>query len=170
MCFECEGKLTASRPEMPEAALTNDMMIFYAPRELYTNNVTVVEMICASVCITSMICCTLELKHRNENPLDSELHMSRHRMGARGNATSFPLPWSSLLEELVDLDAREQSQVSPDLPWTGSELAEKVAILLKTYDDENAEQMAKVIHQALVRRHVVLQLIRGAKTEGIVRM
>ena len=45
---------------MPPAALANDMMIFYAPRELYTKKVTIMEMICASVCLTSMICFSLE--------------------------------------------------------------------------------------------------------------
>ena len=40
---------------MPAMSLANDLMIFYAPRELYTLNVTVMEMICASVCLTSML-------------------------------------------------------------------------------------------------------------------
>ena len=85
---------------MPPMALTNDMMIFYAPRELYTQRVTVMEMMCASVCFTSMICFTLEWKYRNENPFDDRVHMARHRMGARGNATSFPLPWEAVLQQL----------------------------------------------------------------------
>ena len=49
---------------MPHAALANDLMIFYAPRELYDREVTVLEMICASTCVTSMICFTLEAKYR----------------------------------------------------------------------------------------------------------
>ena len=166
VCSDCEVALIAAQPRMPPAALTNDMMVFYAPVRIYTNDVTVVEMICASVCITSMICCTLELKHRRENPLDSNVHMPRHRMGARGNATSFPLPWSDLLNDLVRLDELQDAQQTPDLPWTGAELSDKVSILLKTFDDELAETMAKVVHQALVRRHVVLQLIQGAKNRG----
>ena len=40
---------------VPPAALANDMMVFYAPKELYTQKMTVMEMICASVCSTSMI-------------------------------------------------------------------------------------------------------------------
>ena len=56
---------------MPPMSLCNDMMIFYAPRELYTLEATVMEMICASPCITTMVCFTLELKYRRENPLDS---------------------------------------------------------------------------------------------------
>ena len=54
---------------MPPAALTNDMMVFYAPRELYVDKVTVMEMLCASVCITTMVCFTLEAKYRKENRL-----------------------------------------------------------------------------------------------------
>ena len=100
---------------MPPAALTNDMMIFYAPVELYTLNVTVVEMVCASVCITSMICSTLEMKHRRENPFDNTVHMANHRMGARGNATSFPLPWSSLLAELQRLECIPGVRYEPRL-------------------------------------------------------
>jgi hypothetical protein len=151
---------------MPPAALTNDMMIFYAPVELYTLNVTVVEMVCASVCITSMICSTLEMKHRRENPFDSTVHMANHRMGARGNATSFPLPWSSLLAELQRLDADQESDTSPDLPWTGAELSDKISVLIKTHDEHDTLSMAQFVHQALVRRDVVLQLIRGAKNRG----
>ena len=45
---------------MPPAALANDMMIYYGPSEFYTETVTVMEMLCASVCITSMTCFALE--------------------------------------------------------------------------------------------------------------
>ena len=60
LCTECEQSLRKRTPELPQAGLTNDMMIYYAPTELYKLNATVMEMICASVCITSMICFTLE--------------------------------------------------------------------------------------------------------------
>ena len=157
---EATGVLSAWTPTELVVACANDMMI-------YINNVTVIEMVCASVRITSMICCTVEMKHRNENPLDSTVHMARHRMGTRGNATSFPLPWSSLLSELVRMDTTGTADYRPDLPWTRDELSDKVSILLKTFDDNATETMAKVIHQALVRRAVVMELIQGAKIEGI---
>ena len=64
---------------MPPAALANDMMVFYAPKELYTQKVTVMEMICASVCLTSMICFSLEKKYRGERAFDEEVHMQHHR-------------------------------------------------------------------------------------------
>ena len=148
---------------MPPMALTNDMMVFYAPRELYTMNVTVMEMICASVCFTSMICFTLEWKHRSENPFDDEVHMSRHRIGARGNATSFPLPWEALLQ---DLEGAGSAATTPDLPWVGEELKDRVSILLKTRDEDDPKAFSHNIHQATVRRDVVVKLIRDAKERG----
>ena len=60
VCRECMGHLNRRTPCMPPAALTNDLMIFYAPEVLYTRNVTIMEMICASVCLMSMICFTME--------------------------------------------------------------------------------------------------------------
>ena len=88
LCRECKPFIDSKAPSMPPFALGNDMMVFYAPRELYTMNVTVLEMICASVCITSMICFTLEMKCRSQqsrgssvHPYDWSVHMARHRMG-----------------------------------------------------------------------------------------
>ena len=52
ICNGCAKDL--AKPALPPAALANEMMIFYAPKEIYTNNVTVVEMICASVCISDV--------------------------------------------------------------------------------------------------------------------
>ena len=99
---------------MPPAALTNDMRVFYFPRELHADKVTTMELVCASVCITTMVCFTLEAKYRKENPFDQEVHMARHRMGARGNVTYFPLPWQDLLRELRELE--QDSDEPPDLP------------------------------------------------------
>ena len=86
---------------MPLAALANDMMIYYAPAELYPEIVTVMEMICASVCITSMICFTFEKRYRGHRAMDEVVHGNEHRMAARGNATSFPLPWQDSLKQLT---------------------------------------------------------------------
>ena len=158
-CRECAAQTAGPEPSMPPMSLTNDMMLFYAPRELYTLNVTVMEMICASVCFTSMICFTLEWKHRCENPFDETVHMARHRMGARGNATSFPLPWEAMLQELGRTEA---ASVAPDLPWVGEELADRVSVMLKTRDEDDPKACAHLVHQATVRRGVVVQLIEGA--------
>ena len=69
--------------KLPPQALRNDLMIYYGPEELYEDAMTVIEMICASVCITSMICFSLEVKRGHM--LDSQVHMHRlHSMLPRG--------------------------------------------------------------------------------------
>lgn len=92
VCRACEAAMAGGgRPAMPPAAMANVLMIFYAPRRLSTQRVTVMEMICANTCITTMISFTFEAKYRHERALDTEMHMARHRIGARGNATSFSI-------------------------------------------------------------------------------
>ena len=98
--------------------------------------------------------------------LDSDLHMQRHRVGARGNATSFPLPWDSLLHELQRLEQDASVSRAPDLPRTGEELSSVVQVLLKTSEENDRNQLAGFIHQAHVRREVVVRHILQAKTRG----
>ena len=119
---------------MPPAALANDLMIFCAPRELYDRDVTVLEMICASTCVTSMICFTLEAKYRAQSPYDETVNMARHRMGTRGNATTYPIPWQDIMATMDD---------KPSLPRTGEELADVVSVILKTSDEDSPEGMAR---------------------------
>ena len=102
ICEECAECIFAKEPSMPPASLSNDMMIYYAPSILYKENVSVMEMICASVCITSMISFTLEKKYRGCRSMDQTHNANKHRMAARGNAPSFPLPWEELLKQLQD--------------------------------------------------------------------
>ena len=85
--------------------------------------------------------------------------MARHRMGARGNATSFPLPWEAVLQQLGGV-----GQAPVDPPWVGKELSERVSILLKTHDEaeDSPKAFGQNIHQATVRRRVVIDLIQGA--------
>ena len=162
LCRECKPYLSrewkpflqCSDPCMPPFCLGNDLMVFFAPRELYTLDATVMDMLCASVCITSMITFTLEMKYRTQqahgtsaHPYDWSVHMARHRMGSRGNVTSFPLPWEALLQTLRKGD---DNSAPPELPWVGAELADKVSILLKTNDDNDPKAAAQLIHQAHV--------------------
>ena len=49
ICRECADCIFAPKPSVPPAGLSNDMMIYYAPSILYTENVTVMEMMRASV-------------------------------------------------------------------------------------------------------------------------
>ncbi|CAK0901015.1 unnamed protein product, partial [Prorocentrum cordatum] len=148
-------------------ALANDMMTFYSPEELFAGNVTLLEMICASVCVTSMVCFTLEKRYRNERSFDMEAGNNTRRMAARGNATSFPMPWTDMLAQLTALEEGASKARPPSVPRTGKELADIVSVILKSGgDDDTAASMAKFIHQAVVRRDVVVKLIEGAKKRG----
>ena len=62
VCRECSSFLNRDPACIPPMALVNDMMVFYAPAELYIHQVTTMELLCASVCLTSMVCFTLEAK------------------------------------------------------------------------------------------------------------
>ena len=122
---------------MPEAALTNDLMIFYAPNIIYERQVTWMELVCSSVCLTTMISFTLEKKYRGSEPrlFDAEVHMQRHTIGTRGNATSFPMPWEEILRMLQEIDDPSGESCRVDLPNTGEKLCHWVQVLLKTSGD-----------------------------------
>ena len=114
-------------PSVPPISLASDMMIFFVPEELSENGgLTTMEMICSSTYIFSMVCFSMEVKYGNM--FDTQLHMSRHRVGARGNATTFLLPWESILLDLQKLD---DEQVELDLPRTGEQLAHVGALLVR---------------------------------------
>ena len=163
ICTVCQLYLMKDRPTLCPIALANDLMVFYAPEEMYTDGgLTVMEMICASPCITSMICFSLEVKYGNT--LNENACMNRHRVGARGNATTFQLPWELLLQELQKIDADEDGRQSKlSLPRVGEELYHVVHVLLKTSDEEKRNDLKHFVHQATVRRHKVIQCILNMK-------
>ena len=98
--------------------------------------------------------------------LDSVMHKHQHRVQARGDATTFLMPWESWLSELRRLEETEGEGGVPDVPRIGSELASVVQVLLKTSEPRNAADMKRFIHQANVRRHVVVNRIAEAKRRG----
>ena len=163
VCRTCEDALTnAHRPRMPQAALANDLMIYYSPRILYERRVTTMELICASVCLTTMISFTLERKYRGKKHgkeqrlFDQAVHMQRHTIGTRGNATSFPMPWQEILRMLQDVDRSAENSAEMDLPHTGEQLFSWVQVLLKTSGDDGLDDMKGLVHQATVRADVVV--------------
>ncbi|CAE7878855.1 pfh1, partial [Symbiodinium necroappetens] len=116
-----------SQGRLPPRSLANDMFTGYAPERLYTEQATIMEMICASPCITTLVCMTMETRYRSEAmPLEGQAHMARHRLGARGNALTFPLAWEDLLRHLQDHNDGPDAEGLPEpplLPRSGRELA-----------------------------------------------
>ena len=140
---------------MPQSSLANEMWTGYAPERLLKEQVTVMEAICASPCITTLTCMTMEAKYRTvERPLDAVAHMARHRFGARGNALTFPLPLEELFLTLSNQLEEVEEGGSLVLPRVGSQLSEVARVLLRT-NKEGAttdEEIKALIHQAIVRR------------------
>ena len=107
----------------------------------------------------------MEVKYGNM--FDSTLHMQRHRVGARGNATTFLLPWEGLLSELQRLDTEAQvNGAQPNLPRSGKDLAYVIQILLKTRDEDERDNLKHFVFQAQVNRQKVVNLILSMKRRG----
>ena len=88
-------------------------------------------------------------------------------MAARGNANSFPLPWQDLLVQLQDRERVASMGMGVSLPRAGVELANVVSFLLKTAGSDQDEKVsARFIHQATVRRNVVVDLIEEMQRRG----
>ena len=88
-------------------------------------------------------------------------------MAARGNATSFPLPWHDLLQQLQTNDDDASAQHRVVLPRTGEDLANVVSAVLKISDAKDSDKdLARLVHQAIVRRDVVVQFILSMKKRG----
>ena len=148
---------------MPATALANDMLMFFAPKMIYQMEVTFMELVCASPCFTAMCCFSLEKKLLGDRALDQDAFMPRQRLAARGNATTFPLAWEDMLRHL-ETAAAQASSGSLKLPRLGSELAETMSVIIKTMEtSRDKEALSQVIHQARVRRAVVLKLIQEAQ-------
>eukprot|EP00435_Cladocopium_sp_Y103_P031622 s1345_g8.t1 len=173
LCRSCQQDLVWHKRQ-PAAALTNDMMVYYGPKDTCRNEVTVMEMLCASPCLTTMICFSLEQKLRGDRALDQDAWMNRQRVAARGNATTFPLAWEDLLQQLQALDKTGEKEAgqkevrgSTKLPHSGESLREMVSVIVKTARSKNEPvDVSRLLHQARVRRRVVVGLIAEAVARG----
>ena len=166
ICTECYEHLGSK--QLPPLSLANDMWTGYAPERIYREKVTVMELICASPCITTLVCMSMEARFRHEAstaPLNEIAHMSRHRFGARGNALTFPLPWAEVLAALQEAcgeaepDHEGSVAAAPILPRSGKQLADVARVILKTNKEGHTteEEIKSLIHQANVRRQAQQQ-------------
>ena len=166
LCRHCRNVLYRAG-KLPPEALANNMFIGVPPRELYTQECTVLELLCASPCLTALTCFSMEWRHLQDRSLGQDAFMNRRRLCAKGNATTFPLQWEDLMSELESLNDNAPPASACQLPHIGEELRGKVAILIKIgKKEEGANVDAKIIHQAVVRRKVVIGLIQAMKSRN----
>ena len=115
-----------------------------------------------------MICFSLEKKYRGERAFGKKVHTNSHRMGARGNATYFPLPWVDLFEQHQNSEACSATVFAGGTFPPGEELLNFVTVLLQTADDgDNPRALARFAYQALVRREVLIELITEMRAQGL---
>ena len=162
VCQHCRRDLTY-RKQAPTLALANDLLIFYPPQQLYSKEVTFMELVCASPCFTAMACFSLEKKLLGDRALDQDAFMPRNRLVARGNATTFPLAWEELLQSMQEAAGQAQ-EGTLRLPKVGADLSAVMSVIIKAGGpNSNVADTARIIHQARVRRTVVLELLADAK-------
>lgn len=144
-----------SAAKLPPLSYANDMWTGYGLERIYKQNVTAIELLCASPCLTSMVLLSMEAKYKQEPNVaifDEKAHMARHRYGARGNAITFPLPMEDLLRKLQE-DASELEETEV-LPRSGKQLSDVFRVILKTNKTGKTsdQEIKTLIHQARVRR------------------
>ena len=76
------------------------------------------------------------------------------------------MPWQSILAELRKLEKKEKRSEAIDLPLSGEDLRSVVQVLLKCNDSAEKKNLPKFIHQATVRRAVVVRHIQEMKLRG----
>ncbi|CAJ1354797.1 unnamed protein product, partial [Effrenium voratum] len=170
LCEECETPVcracfeSLKKKKMPPVSLANDMWVGDSPERIFEEKMTVLELICASPRVTTMVCMSMEARHRHASaPFDETAHMARHRCGFRGNPLTFPLPWEDLMRELQSV-----GEEAAELPRAGVQLSEVVRVLLKTnqHGQTSEAEIKTLIHQANVRREVAVNLILDMKRLG----
>eukprot|EP00435_Cladocopium_sp_Y103_P006429 s3270_g2.t1 len=162
VCHYCRQDLKRQK-QAPTLALANDMLIFYPPRQIYSKEVTFMELVCASPCFTAMACFSLEKKLLGDRALDQDAFMPRNRLVARGNATTFPLAWEELLQSMQEA-AEQAHEGTLRLPKVGADLSAVMSVIIKAGGpNSNLADTASIIHQARVRRTIVLELLADAK-------
>lgn len=164
ICDECHEATSAARPRRPDLALSNDLWFGYLPKMIYDDNVTYMELLCASICHPTMM--SFQVNCYGWNLRKTKVHMQETRVGARGNMTAFQVPWENVFEEMVKL--REQSNVQ--LPRVGSDLLQLVQVVLqldaKAGEKPTQQERRELLASATVRREVVIKLVSTMKDLG----
>ena len=158
VCAVCWEKISANSPQRPHIAISNDLYFGYIPKMIYTEGVTIMELLCASVCHPTMISIMLECYGYDLRK--EKVHMQEHRTGARGNVTAFEQSIDKLYTQFCRLQDKGKRV---DLPRRGVDLQQVVQVTLMANGSNN---QLKRISIATVRRDIVLRLIHEMIRRG----
>ena len=151
ICKHCKSHLSDGK--LPPLSYANDMWTGYGLEQLYTQQVTAMELTCSSPCIPAMQLFHMKRTERHARLFDEQAHIPRHRYGARGNVITFPLPLEELFQKLAE-HIKEQGSGEGQLPRNGAQLADVFKVILKTnkHGKTTEDEFKSLIHQATVRR------------------
>ena len=151
LCRDC--RITMASPDPTCAvpmALANDNWYDYAPELIYKWKVRFIEAAAAAPVWTTMIVYYIE--EDQGHLLNEHLQQPQYRTAARGNATSYHMPWEDILKSLSKVCADPELSM---LPHDEDTLARLVGFQLRS----NSTDVAKFFKQAQLRAHVVLKLL-----------
>ena len=144
MCCECMSEV--KRKGMPQFALSNDMFFGYTPSIIYERQVTIIEMICASVCVAN----NTQIQLNVFDSLNEDVaHDPRQRTGARGNH----IVWPILPEDIAATDAILES-MRVQLPHWGKALLDFVHIVIYRMISETVSEEEKEEDADRIRTHI----------------
>ena len=166
LCLKCRFPVCKScRYELQNgviipAALGNDNWYGYVQEWIYEMGVTWMEKTVATPFWTGLTLFTVREQHaRRRHMLFDTMYQAASRIAFKGQVFSAPMDWTSMLQQLQQMDKNE-SLVA--LPHTGTSLASMVKIQISS----GLVDLNKHLKHVTVRRHVVVQLIRMFRDAG----
>ena len=163
LCKECH--ISLSKKRLPAMALTNDLWTGHTSRFIYENNVTYMELLCASPVHPAVLSFQVSM-HASDGGSSyiagskmwrQTVHCHDGTTGASGNITGFMSPWAEILKQLSSLHDPAKRVA---LPLAGEDLTQVVQVVLRGVRDwRTGCDEVGILASARVRSHIVVQLI-----------
>ena len=177
LCVSCADSLKAKIPKMPKFALTNDMWTGFVLSYIAKNKCTVVDLICASPLMPTMIMSQIDYfrdgfgteVQQGSSLFGQFAHQPHGPCAARGNITAYGMPWCDVFTEFQKI--MSCSSVRVELPRMGESLTDVLMVIIRTEagldKDSDVREKAKLVASCVTRRFVMELIefgIRCART------
>ena len=194
VCRECRIGLQANI--VVPIGLINDNWYGYVDRFIYEQQVTWMEMTCATPFWTGMMLMEIEVRRgerskRKKHKLHDPLFAPEGRIAYKGQLFSAPMDWRNIIEQLQLADLWRDTRVQSDGYAASLEAGRQGALSAELKDMQQAEKyislpvtgailaqrvrvvvaaglvdLNKLLKQATIRRDIVVQLIRMHRDGG----
>lgn len=164
LCCNCQSMLKRNR--ISPCALINDNFYGYNEAWIHDNKITWMENTVSTPFWTGLLLFSIDSRHdqkRRRHLLNHEIYETPGRTFFKGQLFTAPLNWQELQHQLEKLE-RTETHIS--LPVSGGILASRVRITIAA----GLVDVNRLLKQATVRRHIVVELIRMRKKHGSSRL